>query len=120
MDFDEANKKITDSIFLPDRNTFVRVKKKDILYVKADGSYVDVVTTNNSYQLASNLKNFHKQFQESNFIRVSRSYLVNGDYVCRISGNMIYLNANKKELPRVFSKEKRQEILDRFEVLRTK
>ncbi len=120
VDFAEVNQKITDAIFLPDQNTFVRVLKKDILYVKADGSYVDVVTEKKSYQLASNLKNFHKQFQAPHFIRVSRSYLVNGAFVCRINGNMIYLQGTQKEIPIVFSKEKRQEILERFEVLKSK
>lgn len=120
VSFDSANQKITDAIFLPDQNTFIRVLKKDIMYVKADGSYVDVITEKKAYQLASNLKNFHKQFQEPHFIRISRSYLVNGDYVCRINGNMIYLQGAQKEIPIVFSKEKRQEILDRFEVLKTK
>lgn len=120
VDFDVVNHKITDAIFLPDQNTYVRVLKKDILYVKADGSYVEVVTEKKSYQLASNLKNFHKQFQVPHFIRVSRSYLVNGTFVCRINGNIIYLQSGQKEIPIVFSKEKRQEILDRFEVLKTK
>ncbi|MDW3192402.1 MAG: response regulator [Cytophagales bacterium] len=120
VDFDVVNHKITDAIFLPDQNTYVRVLKKDILFVKADGSYVDVVTENKSYQLASNLKNFHKQFQVPHFIRVSRSYLINGNFVCRINGNIIYLQSGQKEIPIVFSKEKRQEILDRFEVLKTK
>lgn len=120
VDFEEANPKITDAIFLPDQNTFVRVLKKDILYVKADGSYVDVVTEKKSFQLASNLKNFHKQFKAPQFIRVSRSYLVNGAFVCRINGNMIYLQSSQREIPIVFSKEKRQEILNRFEVLKSK
>ncbi|MEQ9402209.1 MAG: LytTR family transcriptional regulator DNA-binding domain-containing protein [Cyclobacteriaceae bacterium] len=120
VDFDQANPRITDSVFLPDQNTFVRVKKKDILYVKADGSYVEVVTEKKSYHLASNLKNFHRQFQEPNFIRVSRTYLINSDYVSRINGNMIYLEIAGKEIPLIFSKDKRQEILDRFQVLKTK
>lgn len=120
VDFDVANPKVTHSIFLPDQNTFVRVFKKDILFIKADGSYVEVITEKKSYHLASNLKNFHKQFEDGNFMRISRSYLINLDYVCRINGNMIYLQSSQKEIPLIFSKDKRQEILDRFQVVKTK
>jgi len=38
------NKKISDSIFLPDLHVFIRVYKRDIIYVQADGAYVEVVT----------------------------------------------------------------------------
>ncbi len=120
VDFDQVNEKVTDSVFLPDQNTFVRVLKKEILFIKADGSYVEVITSDRSYHLASNLKNFHRQFEESNFMRVSRSYLINLNHVCRINGNMVYLQDKDNEHPIIFSKDKRQEILDRFQVLKTK
>jgi len=120
VDFKAANPKITDSVFLPDQNTFVRVFKKDILYIKADGSYVEVVTSEKPYHLASNLKNFHRQFTDDQFLRISRSYLINLGYVSRINGNMIYIKYGQKETPLIFSKDKRQEILDRFHVLKTK
>lgn len=120
IDFEKANPKITDSIFLPDQNTFVRIFKKDILYIKADGSYVEVITQKKSYHLASNLKNFHRQFEDDQFMRISRSFLVNLNYVCRINGNMIYLQEGQHEIPLIFSKDRRQDILDRFQVLKTK
>ena len=120
FDFDQANPKITDSIFLPDQNTFVRIFKKEILYIKADGAYVEVITHEKPYHLASNLKNFHRQFDDEKFLRISRSLLINLDYVSRINGNMIYLKQNQQEVPLIFSKDKRQEILNRFQVLKTK
>lgn len=118
--FEKVNDKITDSIFLPDQNTFIRVFKKDILFVKADGSYVEIVTESRKYQMATNLKNFHLQLKGDNFLRVSRSYLINVDYLYRINGNMVYLKFGDKEIPIILSKNLRQEVLNKFQVLRTK
>jgi hypothetical protein len=55
------------------------------------------------------------------FIRVSRKYLINSDYIGRINGNALHLALpGPKEQMIAISTDLRQEILNRFLILKTK
>lgn len=118
--FERANHKVSDSIFLPQDFLYYRVRKKDIFYAEADGAYVKVFTKDRKYQLSVNLKSFQRQVNDNGFFRVSRKHLVNTEYISRINGNALYLNVSGKEHMVTISKDQRQEILNRFSILRTK
>jgi len=114
--FEKANSLANDSIFIPESFTYQRIYKKDILYVEADGSYTQLVTKERKHQLTLNLKHFNKQLDDSNFIRVSRKHLINTDHIHRINGNTLYLQDNTAL---TISKSKRQDLLERFPILKT-
>lgn len=118
--FESANHKITDSIFLPQDFLYHRVMKKDIYFVEADGAYVKVYTRDKKYHITVNLKSFERQLRDKVFFRISRKHLINTDYISRINGNALYLNLPEKEQMVAISKDQRQEILNRFTILKTK
>jgi DNA-binding LytR/AlgR family response regulator len=121
MTFEKVNAKVSDSIFLPQEFLYYRVRKKDIYYVEADGAYVKVICKEKKYQITVNLKSFERQLNDFGFIRVSRKYLVNSEYIGRINGNALYLALpGPKEQMIAISKDLRQDILDRFVILKTK
>ena len=97
--FSNGNKKIV----VPLMNGFEIIKLKDILYIKAEGSYAHIHQENgSSLTVSHNLKYYEDIFSgEMNFIRVHRSYLVNINFVKRISRNdgAILVMENSTELP---------------------
>ncbi len=97
--FSNGNKKIV----VPLMNGFEIIKLKDILYIKAEGSYAHIHQENgSSLTVSHNLKYYEDIFcGEINFIRVHRSYLVNINFVKRISRNdgAILVMENNSELP---------------------
>lgn len=114
---EESSSKVTsDSIFVPNRHTFVRIKKKDIYMVVADGSYIKIYLKDKKYQLSTNLKNFIAQLDDPDFLRISRKYLINTNHVHEINGNAVYVG----EYEALLTKANRQEMLKKFPILKTK
>ena len=109
-------KVLQDTIFIPDQQMHIRINSDDIYAVEADGSYIKIITKNKKYQVASNLKNFTQQFNNKEFLRISRKYLINSNYVTKINGNSIYQDERSYQFP----KHKRQEILSNFNILKSK
>ena len=119
--FENANKNLVDSIFIPQQFLYYRVWKKDIKYVEADGAYVKIFTKDKWYQITVNLKAFERQLKDKSFFRVSRKHLINTQYITRINGNSLFIQVpGMKEDMIAISKDQRQEILGRFTILKTK
>lgn len=106
-----------DSIFIPENFIHHRIYKKDISHVEADGSYSKLFTTKKKFQLTLNLKHFALQLGDPNFVRISRKHLVNTDFISKINGNTLYL---KNDTGLTISKKNRQELLERFPILKTR
>lgn len=104
-----------DEFFIPDNQMHLKICSDDIIAVVADGAYIEIITTDGNYKLSSNLKNFIKQFKNSDFIRVSRKYLINKKKVSKINGNTIYLGHHEFQFP----KASRGDILNHFKIIRT-
>ena len=118
LDFEKANQLADDSIFIPLNYAYQRIRKEDIVIIKADGSYTIVVdATGKKYQVSINLKNFARQLNDDGFLRVSRKHLVNSKYIDRIDGNTILLKEDRYSV--MLSKSKRSEILEQFPILKT-
>lgn len=68
-----------DTISIPIVNGYEFVKLKDVVSIRADGSYVNIMlSTGVSVVVSKNLKYFEQVLEEyAQFVRVHRSYLVN-------------------------------------------
>jgi len=119
-DFVKANEEdqlIKKSVFIPDRNTYHRVPKKDLLYAEADTAYTNVVTAYGKvYNLSLNLKQFSNQIEDQSFMRVSRKHFVNLEHVDKIKGQTLILTDNSCiHVPH----SRRSEVLERFNIMRS-
>ncbi|MBU2946140.1 LytR/AlgR family response regulator transcription factor [Zobellia uliginosa] len=89
---------------------FQYINTDDILYLQADNNSTEFImkdgTINNAYKT---LKTFENQLPK-NFVRIHQSYIVNTNFVSRISYGKSYcmLKQNKMQLP--FSKTYRENI----------
>ncbi|ASK79284.1 hypothetical protein CF386_09445 [Paraphotobacterium marinum] len=55
------------------------VKKEDIIYIKADGNYIDLVSSKKEFPMKTSLKKIQSSLPKS-FVRVHRSFIINIDF----------------------------------------
>jgi two-component system LytT family response regulator len=73
---------------------FVFVNELDIIYLKAEGKYTEVVTMTEIYKSSKNLKVFEKLLNPMHFFRVHHSYLIHLHHISRFEkqGNVLTMN----------------------------
>jgi DNA-binding LytR/AlgR family response regulator len=84
-------------VFVKNGEYYQRVELNEILYIEASGSYSTVFTEKKQYILSTNLLNFENKVENSNFVRIHRSYIVNISKIDGIGNNSVIIN--NKELP---------------------
>ena len=100
-------------IFIKDKFRFERVYFSDITYLEAEGNYVRVVTKEKQYMLAVTLGTLHERINDSKFIRVHRSFVINLEEVEAIEGNRVFLNG--KDIP--IGRNYRDEVSNYFNMI---
>lgn len=82
-----------DHFFIKDNHRFEKVKHHDILWFKAENSYVEIKTISKRYLLTSDtLGSMLKKTPEAGLLRIHRSYAINLDKVDAIEGNRVIIN----------------------------
>lgn len=85
VDFKTAVQRVIDNstndidlvLKIPYKNEWVSIPFSDIIYLKSDGSYTNIISTNKTYISSKKLGDFEKNIENSNFFRVHHSYIVN-------------------------------------------
>ncbi|KFC17885.1 LytR/AlgR family response regulator transcription factor [Epilithonimonas lactis] len=94
-----------DKIFIKSEGKIVKILLTEILYIEAQGDYLNVMTTSEIYPTQMTLTSMEESLQNKKFFRVQRSFILNLDFVRSIHGNMVELlngksisvSVNKKE-----------------------
>ena len=81
-----------DYVFIRSDRLDIKVLKINIIYISAVKDYVKLVTLDKNYLVRKNLKTFNKDILDDNFIRISRSVIVNIDKITLVDRNMVYLS----------------------------
>jgi DNA-binding LytR/AlgR family response regulator len=110
---EELSYKVNNFIFYKTQTKFSKIEISNISFVKAEGSYIEVVSPEAKVTLALNLKNFESKLADRRFMRVHRSYLINLEQVDSFSGNTIYIG--EEAIP--ISTELREDVLKRFKFI---
>lgn len=86
------NPKLTDDIYLPSSKGLTKINKNDVIYLKANGSYVNIFLKNEPESLLFSMNlGYLFQFFPENFYQISRSYVINLDYIERLDNQKIKL-----------------------------
>ena len=110
-----------EAIFVADNYLYQRVRKEDFFYVEADGAYVQIVATEKTFPLTTNLKTFIDQFNHPDFYWVSRKHYVKMRRVAKINGNLLYTDGPEEQAYQInISRKDRNAILARFAIIKTK
>lgn len=67
------------------QNDILIVPFSEILYVNAQSNYTSICLANGKKILSSKHLNFYAEKLNSSFVRIHRSYIVNFDYVTKVS-----------------------------------
>lgn len=94
-----------DTIFLNVDKTLHKLVLSSILYIESDRNYITVVTETQKLSYIDSLKNWTAKLPENQFIQVHKSYIINSQFVDKISGNTIFVNANKIPIGRTYKQE---------------
>ncbi len=72
-----------------------KIKLNSIIYVQSDRNYVTVVSKDLSLSFIDSLKKWAGYLNQDNFIQTHRSYIVNINYIEKLTGSIIYINEQK-------------------------
>ncbi|MEQ8301795.1 MAG: LytTR family DNA-binding domain-containing protein [Cyclobacteriaceae bacterium] len=102
-----------DAVFAKRDNRHFRIPIDSILYLKAEGSYLNLVTVSGEFSLSQNLSQFLRKTPFQDLLRVHRSYLINIQKVESFDAEGVWINETKIPV----SESRRQEFLDRIHCL---
>ncbi|EOZ98458.1 two-component system response regulator protein [Indibacter alkaliphilus LW1] len=88
---------VKDALFVRNKGNLVKVKFKDIMWMKGDGNYTTLVTRDSVYSLRNILKEFESVLPEEEFIRIHKSYIVRIEEILTI--NPKELTVGKDSVP---------------------
>jgi two-component system, LytTR family, response regulator LytT len=80
------------SIFVKDSHLYRKIVFKDILYIKSDNVYIEIYTTAKTYVVRSTLKDFLKKLPKNDFVRTSKSYIINIKHVQALNSRDIIID----------------------------
>ncbi len=80
-------------VFIRDKNDYLRLELASIVYVEATGDFVQIHLQNGQKHLVLvNLKHLEAQLPTGNFIRISRTHLINSDRITAIRQQQVELD----------------------------
>lgn len=97
-----------------------RIKPNEVLYLEADGYSTKIYVAQEKvpYEVSMNLSSVANYFTTPNFFRLSRSFIINLDYVERIIDDKIYFQKHNQAIQIPTSTKKI--LMERLAVVKTK
>lgn len=89
--FSSHNLIIKDALFIRDKRAFNRLNFSDILYIKSDRVYIEIIQKGQKKLIVRGNLNEYINKLPITFFRIHRSYIVNLDYLETVNGNRIIL-----------------------------
>lgn len=120
-----ANRKFTqsmaesDTLYLPINKGYEKLTKNEVLYLAADGAYVKVYLLNEEQPrlFSMNLGHLSPYFSHTHFYKLSRSVVVNLDYVERLERSQLWMRSQPQPLQ--IPDANRAELMRKLTVVRT-
>lgn len=114
-----ADARMPGYLLLPVGKGLERINFDDVVYMEADGAYAKIIMVDKSvHTVSTNLGQLEQYFQLPNFFRLSRSHVVNLNYIKRLKDSELILDNGRIVLP--VPNTSRKELFKRLTVVRTK
>lgn len=107
-------------IFIRQKELFIKISIENLLWVKAENSYVKLSTEKDALLLSTGLKSFLEQFPHPLLCRVHRSYAANLSKVTAFDGGNIYIPRHDELCKIPVGPQYREYIFRNFPRLKTK
>lgn len=89
-----ASASASHEIYVKSDGRYTRLLLSDILYFENVGDYVKVITDKESYVIHGSLRNIEAKVNNTRFLKVHRSYLINLDKIVDIEDHSIVIAKN--------------------------
>lgn len=86
---------LNDFIWIKDGYSYKKISVKDILFLKAEGSYCRIETAMNNYVIAKNMREVLDKLNHGNFVKVHRSYVVNSRHIAELKGSILVVSGHE-------------------------
>jgi two-component system, LytTR family, response regulator len=80
------------SFFVKDGYKKVMVNSDDILYIKSEGNYLQVVCSENKIMVRMTYREIMEKISGNHFIRIHMSYMINLHKISKIENNHVFIN----------------------------
>ncbi len=94
-----------DFLFIKADRRYHKIYFKDVWFVEGLKDYVIIHTKNQKLITAMNLKSMHLKLPPEDFMRVSKSYVVNLEYIDSFDNHTLYVNESEIPLGEVYKKD---------------
>jgi two-component system, LytTR family, response regulator LytT len=81
----------TDYVYVKGKNEYIKIVKSDILYLKSDSSYTDIVTKTEKVRHYVHLKEIVARLKVSYIVRTHNSYAVNTRLIQKYDNETLYI-----------------------------
>jgi DNA-binding LytR/AlgR family response regulator len=90
--YENDNAVIKDAIFIKKDYYFKKVKLDDVVFIRSDGNYLEIVVNEGKkYLIRSSFNDFMVSLPADKFQRIHKSYVINIDYITAISSAAVFL-----------------------------
>jgi DNA-binding LytR/AlgR family response regulator len=84
---------------------FNKIAMDDIMFIAGLKDYVIIHTNTDRIITLMNLKNIHLKLPQDQFLRISKSYVVNKEKVTSYDSNMVYIEENELAIGKAYQQE---------------
>lgn len=104
----QSDKSEADTILIKSGYNHIKLIIDDILYIKSDGDYTILYTSEKSYIVTYSLRHWEQNLPDDKFCRVHRSYMVNIPAIEEVSGSIIVINDTDIPIGRKYKEDFRR------------
>ncbi|MEO1515068.1 MAG: LytTR family DNA-binding domain-containing protein [Bacteroidota bacterium] len=91
-----------DFIYIKSERKYIRIFFKDIKFIKGLKDYVMLYTTKEKVMTAMNIKTINSQLPDSIFVRISKSYIININFINAVDQDFILLDGEEIPLGKTY------------------
>ncbi len=100
----EEPKNKIETIFIKSGYEHIQILVSDIIAIKSDSDYTEVITAQKNHLTKNSLKYWLEKLDNTYFCQIHKSYLVNVQNLVKVSGNLVYLTTITLPLGRAYKK----------------
>lgn len=83
-------------IFIKSGYEHIKITIEDIVYIKSDTDYTEIITAEKKYLSSEPLRFWEEQLSQNHFFRIHKSFIINTSKIEKIIGNQAYLTGDIK------------------------
>ncbi|UII80984.1 LytTR family DNA-binding domain-containing protein [Flagellimonas sp. CMM7] len=92
-------------MFLYANKTIYSIVAQDILYIKAEVDYVNIVTSEREILILDSLRHWNEKLEDLGFVQIHRSYLINMQHISKVYGNQVFIGDVTLPIGKTFKEE---------------